>query len=82
MQFHLDVGSQQFPTRTEQRLNSKKITGKMVSCAIYDHSLLFLLSYTINAWPNLLFLPGGNLHWLCQFLKMMERDLIKVSIIL
>ena len=44
--------------------------------------LLFLLSYTINAWLNLVFFPVGNLHWLCPFLKMMERDLIEVSIIL
>ena len=28
--------------------------------------LLFLLSYTINSWPNLVFLPVGNLHRLCQ----------------
>ena len=33
--------------------------------------LLLLLSYTINAWPNLVFLPVGNLH---QFLKMIERS--------
>ena len=38
---------------------------------------MFLLSYTINAWPNLVFLPVGNLHWLCQFLKIMKRDLIQ-----
>ena len=44
--------------------------------------LLFLLSYTINACPNLVFIPVGNFHLLCQFLKMMERDLIQVSIIL
>ena len=44
--------------------------------------ILFLLSYTINAWPNLVFLPVGNLHRLCQCLKMMERDLIQVSIVL
>ena len=24
--------------------------------------LMFLLSYTINAWPNLALLPVGNLH--------------------
>ena len=35
--------------------------------------LLFLLSYTINAWPDLVFLPVGNLHRLCQFLKMMDE---------
>ena len=44
--------------------------------------LLLLLSYKINDWLNLVFLPVGNLHWLCQFLKMMERDLIQVSIVL
>ena len=44
--------------------------------------LLFLLRYTINDWPNLAFLPVRNLHWLCQFLKMMERDLLQVSIVL
>ena len=28
--------------------------------------LLFLLSYTINAWPDLIFLPVGNLHRVCH----------------
>ena len=103
----IDDGSQQlpdFPSRTEQRLSSKNITAKMVSCVIYNLDaskatgqtefqqlslrcvlqsfLMFLLSYTINPWLNLVFLPVGNLHWLCQFLKMIERDLIQVSIIL
>ena len=49
---------------------------------ILQSFLLFLLSYTINAWLNLVFLPVGNLYRLCQFLKMMERDLIQVSIFL
>ena len=49
---------------------------------VLQRFLLFLLSYTINAWPNLIFLPVGNLHRLCQFLKMTERDLIQVSIVL
>ena len=43
--------------------------------------LLFFLSYTINAWPNLVFLLVEYLHQLCQFLKMMERDLIHVNIL-
>ena len=101
-----DDGSQQlpdFPTRTEQRLSSKKITFKMVSHAIYDLDesratsldriplflrcdlqsfLLFLLSYIIYALSNLVFLPVGNLHRLCHFLKTMERDLIQVSLVL
>ena len=44
-----------------------------LSCVLQS-ILLFLLSYTINHWPNLVFLPVGNLHQLCQFLKMMERS--------
>ena len=48
----------------------------------FDSFILFLLTYTINAWPNPVFLPVGNLHRLCQFLKMMMRDLIQVSIVL
>ena len=39
--FTLDDGSQQlpdFPSRTEERINSKNITAKMVSRAIYDAS--------------------------------------------
>ena len=43
---------------------------------------MFLLSYTINAWSILVFLPVGNLHWLCQCSKMMGRDLIQVRIVL
>ena len=69
-------GSQQlpdFPFCTEQRVSSKNINAKMVSRAILkcvlQSFLLFLLSCTINAWPNLVFLPVGNLHWLCQFLN-------------
>ena len=42
--------------------------------------LLFFLSYTINAWPNLVFLLVEYLHRLCQFLKMIERDLIHVRL--
>ena len=42
-------------------------------CVLHSF-LLFLLSYTINAWTNLVFLPVGNLHRLCQFLKMLERS--------
>ena len=49
---------------------------------VLQRFLLFLLSYIINTWPYLGFLPVGNLHQLCQFLKMMERDLIEVSIVL
>ena len=49
---------------------------------ILQSFILFLLSYTINDWQNLVFLPVGNLHQLCQFFKMMERDLIQVSIVL
>ena len=36
--------------------------------------LLFLPSYTINAWLNLVFLPAGNLHRLCQFLNDGKRS--------
>ena len=102
----LDDGSQQltnFPSRTEQKLSSKNITAKMVSCAIYylvaskttgpdriPASVLNMCS--LKLFPVLaklhnkclaksVFLPVGNLHQLCQFLKM-ERDLIKVSIVL
>ena len=46
-------------------------------CVLHSF-LLFLLSYTIGR----IFLPVGTLHRLCQFLKMMERDLVQVSIIL
>ena len=41
---------------------------------VLQRLLLFLLSYTINAWPNPVFLPVGNLHRFCQFLKMMESS--------
>ena len=35
--------------------------------SVLQSFLMFLLSYTINAWPNLVFLHVGNFHRLCQF---------------
>ena len=61
---------------------SKATDPDRIPAHVFSRALLFLLSYTINAWPNLVFLPVGNLHWLFQFLEMMERDLIQVSIVL
>ena len=73
----LNDGTQQLPnflSRTEQRLSSNNITAKMVSRAIHD--------LDASKATGLVFHHVGNLHRLCQFLKMMERDLIQVSIIL
>ena len=33
-----------------------------------------MLSYTINVWPNIVFLPVGNLHRSCQLIKFPERS--------
>ena len=69
-----------FPPRTEQRFSSKNITAKMGSPAIYDLDaskataseripaiVLKMCSPELSPWPNLVFLPAGNLHRLCQF---------------